>query len=143
MELDFALLADEVSVGADGKLTIVGAGVDLLVAPTVPTIHARIVLILRAFVSIEEAREPHRVAVRVVGPGGNQVGSTYSDAQPVPEAVLALGESLSHIGMGTVQDMRNLRLPSYGRYEFAISWDGEPVRSVDLLVLESPPRSPD
>jgi hypothetical protein len=40
VELDFALLADSVSVNpADGKLTIVGAGIDTVVAPAVPAQH--------------------------------------------------------------------------------------------------------
>ena len=144
MQLDFALLADAVSFTDDEKLTIVGAGVDTVVAPSLPTVHAQVVLVLRGWVSEDEARQAHRVDVVILGPDGNQVGSTSSVVKPAPEPAIALGRELprQRIGMGAVLNMISMPLHSYGVYRFVVSWDGEPLRTLDLLVVEAPPSAP-
>ncbi len=57
MELDHAILADGASNRPDGKLDIYGAGFDTLFAPSVPTTHPQMALVLRLLMT------PHELSI--------------------------------------------------------------------------------
>ena len=140
MELDFALLADSVSVNpADGKLTIVGAGIDTVVAPAVPAQHGRIMVVVRALVSSEEAEHPHRLDVVLRSDDGTELGAGYADVVPVPEQVRAASPVGLRTGLGMVLTLDNIVFPAHGAYQFILRWDGDEVRALQLAVVEPPP----
>ena len=144
MELDFAVLADGVSLDPDGKITLVGLGVDAVVAQSVPAVHPRLVVAVRVWASEDEAREEHRVDVEVFAPDGERVGATHSLTVPMTDEQLELARSvpLAGVGIAAVLDTRGLPMPAFGRYEIAIKWDGEPLRSLPIALVKPPSAGP-
>ncbi len=82
MELDFAILADGVQHRPDGKLDIFGAGFDTIFAPSVPALHARLVVALRFLLSQDDEPEGQRIEVAVEGPDGEVLARAEGEISP-------------------------------------------------------------
>jgi hypothetical protein len=137
MELDFAVLADGVAPRPDGKFDIFGAGVDTIFAPRVPARHARLALLVRLYLSVEEIASEHRLEISLSSSNGTALGQGVieltPDNFPAPSAITG------RFGVGLVVNLDNVVFPDYGNYALSVSWDGSPVREPLSLTVAEPP----
>lgn len=139
MDLDFALIADGISVRADGKLDIYGAGFDTIIAPSVPAQHPRLMLGVRVLISKHEAERPHELDIFLQTEDGEELARAQSQVEPIPEEHRSQLPAGRQIGTGLLLAFNNLVFPQYGSYQLVIHWDGNEVRSPLRLFVEAPP----
>jgi hypothetical protein len=139
MELDFAVLADDVAPRDDGKLDIEGAGFDTIVAQATPALHARVTLALRFLVSRHEARRPHEVDVILQAADGAQIARGTTSLAGLSETQSQVIPPGRRAGIGMVLAFENVVFPTFGAYQVVIHWDGNEARTpLSLFVTESP-----
>src|SRR5215472_13786350 len=80
-ELDYMVLADYVRQDG-GVIHIMGAGVDTVIAPVVPTVQPFGIALRVSFDSTEEPGEVHSVRVTFVGPDSPVLTGTSSFVTP-------------------------------------------------------------
>jgi uncharacterized protein DUF6941 len=134
MDLDFAILADAVEPAEGGKLNLMGASVDTLWSHSAPFEHPSLTLVSRMLLSTEEVGEVHRLDVALVGPDGEEIVNLDRVTDPVEPPS---GDS-RRASVGFVTEMKNLPIPSFGRYELVLSWDGRRIHSLELLAIPVP-----
>jgi hypothetical protein len=143
VDLDFAVLADGVVARPDGKLDILGAGYDSVVAPAVPAQHPRLVLALRVLIARHEAEHEHRLDVIIQAADGAELGRGHAPVPVLPPDARSQIPAGRRFGFGAVLTFDNIIFPSYGNYQIVVQWDGNDARSPLLLsVIEPPPAQP-
>lgn len=128
MEIDLALLADAATIDASGKLNILGI-FDRIQSASFPARHGRVSLVLRFSGGMDEAGE-HEVAIRLVGPDGEEVVGLDGTLQLAPGPGAAGGA----IRVPHVLNLDGLVFPMEGRYTFEIRVDGVHELSLPLTV---------
>jgi hypothetical protein len=139
MDLDFALIADGISLRQDGKLDIYGAGFDTIIAPSVPAQHPRLMLGVRVLISRHEAERPHDLDIFLQTADGEELARAQGQVSPLPEeqrSQLAAGRQM---GVGLLLAFNNLVFPEYGSYQLVIHWDGNEARAPLRIFVEPPP----
>lgn len=138
MELDHAILADGASNRPDGKLDIYGAGFDTLFAPSVPTTHPQMALVLRLLMTPHELEHQHLVTVVVVSADGAELGKVEAQVQPIPPEQRGQIPAGRTVGLAAVLNFVNVTFPAYGDYGIKIHWDGTELRDMRLHVEQTP-----
>jgi hypothetical protein len=140
MDLDFALIADGISVRQDGKLDIYGAGFDTISASAVPAQHPRLMLAVRVLISRHEAERPHELDIFLQTEDGNELARAQSQLQPLPAEQRDQVPAGRQIGVGLLLAFNNLVFPQFGSYQLVIHWDGNEARApLHLLVAQQSP----
>jgi hypothetical protein len=134
VEIGFVILADSVRPAEGGKLDLIGAAIDTVSSRTAPFEHESLTLLARVLLSPGEVGRVHRFDVSLVGADGTEVVSTTRETDPV-EAPQGEGRRAS---VGFVLELKNLPFPSFGLYQFVISWDGHEVHRVGLVAQPMP-----
>src|SRR5437660_1434114 len=107
---------------ADGKLDIIGAGLDTIFAAAVPVQHPRIVVAVRTLLSLEDTARDHALDVSLQTAAGDQLAHAHGDLPPAPpEALPQLPPS--GVGVLMVLQFENVVFSEYGVHEFTIVWD--------------------
>ena len=131
-ELDYMVLADYVR--QDGGVThILGAGVDTITAPVLPTVQPLGVALRISFGTTEQVGEEHRITVTYIGPDQRVLDVSAGVATParppgVPEHWrAAIGIALQIL----------VPLPSYGDYSCELDIDdGAITKSFEFRVVQ-------
>jgi hypothetical protein len=133
-ELDYMVLADYVREDG-GVVHILGAGIDTVVAPTVPAVQPFGVALRITFDSTEEPGERHQVQLTYIGPDHRVLDATASFITPpmrpgVPE------HWRRSLGMAV---QIAVPLPHYGDYSCELSIDdGAITKSYEFRVVAPP-----
>lgn len=133
-ELDYMVLADYVRQDS-GVIHIMGAGVDTVFAPAVPTVQQFGVALRISFSTTEEPGERHRLIVSFIGPDQRVLDASAAFVTPqrphdVPEHW--------RTGLGVAMQVP-VPLPSYGDYSCELDIDdGRITKSFDIRVLPRP-----
>jgi Family of unknown function (DUF6941) len=134
-ELDYMVLADYVRQDGDGAIHIMGAGIDTIAVPVVPTMQPLGIALRITFGTTEEAGEPHRLTLGFQSPDERVFEATaafFTPARPpgVPEHWrTAIGVALRLA----------VPLPKYGDYSVELDIDdGTITRSIDIRVVPLP-----
>lgn len=133
LELDYLVLADYVR-GDSGVLHIMGAGIDTVIAPSVPTAHAVGIAARIKFDATEEPGTPHKLSITFQGDDEvlASVHGTFMTPPPV-------GGTPVHWKTNVNLAMRaTLPLPRYGDYSLDVVLDNHRVKSIDLRVIAPP-----
>jgi hypothetical protein len=130
-ELDYMVLADYVR--QDGGVThILGAGVDTVAAPAVPTVQPFGVALRISFGTTEEPGEQHRLALSFIGPDKRVLDAQAQFA--TPPRVEGVPEHW-RTKVGVVLQL-SVPLPQYGDYSCDLSIDdGAITKSYDFRVV--------
>jgi hypothetical protein len=132
MRLVFALLAESAIVNEeDGRVSMLGAGFDLIEADAFPHRQDQLALTFQVELDRKEADTTHMVSVKTLDPRGQLL---------VKEAATRIGVPLIRhpdmpIGITLVLSMHGARFPQSGDYRFVISVDSEELGSVVLRLL--------
>jgi hypothetical protein len=141
MILRYILMADAAVPREAGKVDLIGAGVEAIFAPSVPAIHSAITVVVRLSLSPEEASRAHSVAVTLTAPDGKQVAGGEGEVAALPREQLAQIEEDAVIGAPLLFPLVSIVLPVYGRYQVAVTWDGEPVADPLPLTVGPAPEA--
>ena len=138
-DLDYMVLADGVAQRPDGKIDIYGASWDTIFAPAVPTRHPQMAVAIRILMSQYEAEHEHGLRLILMSEDGPEIARADATVQAIPEEARAALPPGQPIGLGFVFNLAGLVFPTYGRYHFALLWDGNQMRDpVGLRVAEMP-----
>lgn len=128
-ELDFALLADYVRV--DGGIAhVVGAGIDSVLVPQVPTGH-NVGLLFRVEFTRNECGRPHRLEVIFQGEDGRRLAHLTSVVTPDWKTGLP-----AHWKTGLIGGFNfGVPFPDFGVYAFEIMLNDSHVKTLRLRVV--------
>jgi hypothetical protein len=134
MKLDFALLAEAVTPGADGRLFIHGAPIKRVNVPALPWATAMGVAV--SFdATLEEAGRSHAVTLRFTGPSEDpRVIETPPMQLRLPEPGF---DSVGLAAHAAIQ-FGLIGLTHEGWHEIEISVDGEPIATLRFRVVVVP-----
>jgi hypothetical protein len=138
-----AFLADAVHA-AGGKLFALGLGWSVLSTPRFPARHDRIALGLLVRMPSEEARQPHRLTVRLLGPTGTGRplgrGPTGEELREL-DAPFSIPSATDEATATFALNFDGLIFDQPGGYAFVISVDGEDRKRLAFRV-QTPPLPP-
>ena len=132
MQISFALFADAANLSQEGKLNSLGV-FDAVQVGGIPTVHPRAHLVVRLNGGREDVGN-HRVTMRWLNPGGNELWSTTGElniGQP-PAGVMELDLPL----IAAI----DLPIDSAGEYSLQIALDDEFRGEVPLQVRVGAPQ---
>ena len=139
MDLEFAVLADGVTSRQDGKLDIYGAGWDTINAPSVPTRHPRLTLVVRLLITRKEAERPHRLDVALQTTDGSEIARARGDVEASDPADRDKNAAVGNTALVLAMNFDNLIFPEFGTYQLALTWDGDDLRPpIQLSVKQTP-----
>jgi len=131
-ELDYMVLADYVRQDG-GVIHIMGAGVDTVYAPVVPTVQPFGVALRISFDTTEEPGEEHHLTVTFIGPDSPILDASASFRTPqrppdVPEHW--------RTGLGVAMQIA-VPLPQFGDYscELVVDDDGSIAKAYEFRVI--------
>ena len=130
-ELDYWVLADYVRQDG-GVIHIMGAGVDTVIAPAVPTVQPFGVAARISFDTTEEPGEQHHLTVAFIGPDRRLLDASATFVTPPRQAGVP---EHWRTALGIAIEVA-VPLPQYGDYscELAID-DGQITKSYDFRVI--------
>lgn len=130
LELDYLVLADYVRTDS-GVLHIMGAGIDTVTAPSVPTAHAVGIAARITFDTAEEPGTAHKLTITFQD--DDQVLAIAHGTFLTPhrdEAAPVHWKAKVNVALRAT-----LPLPRYGDYSLDVALDDQPVKSIDLRVV--------
>ena len=129
-QLDYAFLCDFVRVEV-GIAHVIGAGIDTLYAPAVPTGH-NFGLLARITFTQGECGRPHRVEVFFRDTDGQEIAKLDAITTPDWDSSLPPGWPV-----GALMGLNfGLPIPRYGVYAFEIMIDDSSAKSLPFRVVE-------
>ena len=139
MNFVFGLLADfAVAHPTDGKLYIVGGGLQAFTVQALPVTLPLMSLVYRIEFDAAECGRPHTISVRLLRPNGTQiVPPVESSMTPNPNGIdLALPSIANY-----VLNIQGLELDVPGRWEFELLVNNRAIGSVSLRVVIARPQT--
>src|SRR5688572_20580904 len=82
MRLAHAFLAEAAQVQPDGKFSVLGGDFDMVWVTEVPTIFPVMAVVMKVWMSSEEADRPYTLRLQFVAPDGSQVAEANMDLPP-------------------------------------------------------------
>jgi len=136
-ELDYMVLADYVRQDS-GVIHIMGAGIDTVFAPAVPTMQSFGVALRISFGTTEEPGEQHHLKVSFIGPDNPVLSASATFVTPPrPQDVPEHWRTGLGVGMQIA-----VPLPQYGDYSCELDIDdGAITKSYEFRVIEPPAQS--
>jgi len=132
MELDFALLADAAATPPDGKLYLIGGGIETILSPKYPCMHGNLSLVMRFIFTPMDAGSNHSVKVILIDADGGEVIPALELSLPVPDKFPAMVRA----GVSIVGNLQGLKFEQPGEYRFDISVDDSVKKSIPLYMME-------
>ncbi len=134
MKLLFAFLADSALSHADGKIYVIGGGVEMLSGPEFPLRHPNLSLVVKLQFSPAECGRTHPIEVQGLDSDAKPFGPTLRvDATPQRNSQFPTRP----VGVQFVLNMQNIQIDKPGDYVFSILVGGEERGTVPLSVSKS------
>jgi hypothetical protein len=131
--LDYMVIADYVRQDASGSVHIMGAGVDTIGAPIVPTVQPLGVALRMLFDSTEQVGAEHRLKLAFLTADGQRLleaGAEFA-TPPQPPGVPPHWKTAAGVAIQIP-----VPLPGYGDYSFELDIDnGAITKSIDVRVV--------
>jgi hypothetical protein len=137
MDLAFAFFASAAETSPDGRVNVLGAGIDRVEASAFPA-PLPIALVVRFTISPDEAGREHRFQVKGVGPDGAAVFPELEmPFTPAPNPHRP-ERNATHV---FVLSLHGVILPTPGEYTIRFGIDGQPKgeTSLEVVLLPQPP----
>jgi len=131
MRLAYALLAEAAQFTGDGRLWLLGGGLDRAIAPGFPYTQPSMSVVVSALLPREDIRETYQVQLRVEDPSGGQVfesvptALSYVDDSKIPQLPPRLSFAITLNGM---------RFSMEGLYAFRALVNNEEVALLTFYV---------
>jgi hypothetical protein len=134
MRLGIALLADSAVAHTDGKLYIMGAGIDRVYAEALPVLLPQLCVALKLYFDDSEPHRPHVLETFATAPDG-RIAVPLSACAFTPQAAPPGKET----PVPLVLFLRDLRLEHAGRYEFIAHLDQRELTHLPLTIVNEQP----
>jgi hypothetical protein len=138
MNVPYAFLADYAMAHPDGKIYVVGGGLDTLFAASVPVIHPQMSLVAKIAFRPAECGRQHVIEIHALDNDGTAF-LPVANMQIVPQRNEQAPTFPTTFQF--VWNIQSLSLPAEGEYAFSILVDSQEVASVPLRValIAQPP----
>jgi hypothetical protein len=131
--LDYMVLADYVRQDVSGSVTIIGAGVDTVGTPIVPTVQPLGIALRLLFSSTEEAGARHRLRIAFLTADGQRLLEAGAEFATPPQPPHVPPHWKTAVGIAL---QIPVPLPAYGDYSFELDIDnGAITKSIDVRVV--------
>ena len=130
-----ALLADSALAHPDGKMYVLGGGIDMLFTPSVPFQAQPFSLVLKVEFDPVECGRPHTIEVHLLDPDAGEVIPPMKSVL-VPQRHPQWPTRKS--GVGLVLGLQGITFRRYGDFAFNVLVDGNVQTSLPLFI-EKPP----
>lgn len=135
MQVEFAFLADAAQISTDGKLYVLGAGIDQINVPEIPALIVSIFLVVKLGLQPTECDRPHTLEVLEWDPDGKPVIQPLS----IPFSASRHPSKPTHqVFVQLLANMVNQRFERPGEFGFYIIVDGIQLKAIPLLVQQIP-----
>jgi len=131
MDVEYAFLADAAQTSSDGKLYVLGGGIDRIFAKKFPAVHPAMSLVLKMRLHPTECEREHALELELSDPDGNPVGGKVSAKFEARRQ--------EHGRPAFVQLVLNVlqaRFEHAGDYAFQVVIDGQHHKSVSFYLEE-------
>ncbi len=132
MRLGYAILADAAEISPNGKLFIMGGEISTLALPQFPMLYARLSLVVKFHLELDDYGRDHTFRVDLVEPDekrsvvGEPLPFNVQQGEDPPPTALVGG------------NLPPLLFRTPGKYELQVFTDDQFVASLPLLVQEQP-----
>ncbi len=139
MQLEFAFLADSAQVSSDGKLFVLGGGIDRIFSQQFPTTHPYMSLVLKIQLHSAECDREHGLEVELWDPDGNPIGGKVAGNFSTPRPP---GGQPSFVQL--VMNVLNTEFRVAGDYAFQVVVDGQLLKTLPLHLeqIAGQPQAP-
>jgi len=135
MNVEYALLADAAQTSLDGKLYVLGGGIDRIFAEKFPATHPYLSLVLKMELHPAECEREHELEVELWNPDGNPVGGKLSGTFSADRQA---GGRPSFVQL--VLNLQSATFEVPGDYAFQIVVDKQLVKSLRLTLEQTLPQ---
>ncbi len=130
-----AILADAAIAHPDGKLYMLGAGIEIIKPPACPYVHPALSLACKIEFTVAESGRPWTIEVHPIDQDGQPFGATTS-LQVTPQRNPEHGHL--PVSVQFVLNMQGIAFTRAGSNSFSVLVGGHEVASVPLHILEPP-----
>lgn len=136
MKLTTCMLADGARQGQDGKLYIFGGQWDRIFAPTVPTTHPSMAVVLVVEVEYSEALREHHLELTLLRADGEPAGPKAIGRFNVghPPGI----EPGAPVSVPLAVEQQGIVFDAFGRFEWIVEIDGERIGRLPIAVVPIP-----
>ena len=132
MEVEFAMLADSAQA-SEGKVYILGGGIDKIFAKAFPTTHPQMALALKLKLDSSECEREHALEIELWDADGNPAGPKLSAKFEAPREDLGRP---SYVQL--VLNIVGQTFKAAGDYAFKVLVDGQHLKTLPLYLVERP-----
>src|SRR3990172_13234108 len=133
MEVEYAFLADAAQVSSDGKLFVLGGGINRVFAQRYPTVHPYMTLVLKLHLHPTECDREHTLEVELWDPDGRPVGGKLSGTFSAQRQ-----EKGRPSFVQLVFNILQTQFGAPGDYQFNIVVDGQHIKTLPLSLELTP-----
>ncbi len=135
MEVEFAFLADGAQAAPDGKMYVLGGGIDRIFAQSFPARHPFLALVVKLKLHPSECERPHKLEIELWDRDGRRMGPHVEGGFTATRQPKMRPGSVQ-----LVLNFMNAEFPKPDDYEFHILVDGQHRKTLPLYVepLEGP-----
>lgn len=129
MEVEYAFLADAAQTGPDGKLHVIGGGIDRIFSGQFPARHGLLSLVVKLRLHPTECERPHKLEIQLWDKDGHRLGPQIDGeftAQKQPK--------MRPGSLQTVLNLFGMEFPKADEYDFHIIIDGQHRKTLPLYV---------
>ncbi len=138
MKVALLTLADHAVAADDGRIYMIGGGIDRLAASTFPAVVPHLSLAVKFLLTKADRSLEHSVQARLLSPAGNPIIAPMGllipaiDPTTVPE--VNPGEETPY---QFVYNIRDVRLETVGQYSFSVEFDSRELGPLNLHIEQS------
>jgi hypothetical protein len=133
VEVEYAFLADAADAPPNGKLYVLGAGIDHIYAQRFPAVHATMTVVVKLAVHPSECGVPRTMTIDLWDSDAHPVGVHVEHPFQAQRNELRPG---SMVYVQLVLNLVGLRFESPGDYSFEVMVDGSHKKSIPLTLIE-------
>lgn len=135
MEVEYAFLADAAVSPPDGKLYVLGGGIDEIRASSFPAIHPYVSLVVKLKLHPTECERQHQLEIELWDSDGHRIGPQVAGAfsaarRPIPRPTF----------VQLVLNVVGAQFPRPGAYDFHIVVNDQHLKTVPVFLVETPPQ---
>lgn len=131
MQVEFALLADAVATPPDGKLYVLGGGIDTIGVQRFPATHPFLALVVKLQLHPTECDRQHHLEIELWDPDGKRIGPKIAGDF---SAQRNRSNPTRSVFVQLVFNIAGLQLTGPGEHEFHILVDGQHRKTIPLYI---------
>lgn|SRR3989338_2859337 len=133
MKVDYAFLAESAEQ-VNGKLYVLGGGIDSFWSDKEPFVYPRLSFVLRIVFEVSEIGRDHKIEIQLMDEDGRNVHTVGANLN-IPKKNPNLPKGWQQ-AIGTVINFANLQLPKFGNYSFNILINNSCLHTIPIRLAQ-------